>query len=156
MSLRRRPFDCALVAALALFAFTSLVMEPYFVFGDIGHPHDLLGRGWRWYARFDPAFLDRPLWLRIVCGIDLFVFGPFYLLAVYAFWRARNWIRVPFFVMAGIIVYSTVVYFLWEILGESARANIPVVIAVNIPYSIVPIVAAVRLRKSFDGGAAGR
>jgi hypothetical protein len=148
MSLRARPFDCALVACFALFAFTSLVMEPYFVFGDLAHPHDLLSRGWRWYAQFDPAFLDRPLWLRIVCAIDMFVFGPFYLISIYAFWRARNWIRIPFLVMAGVIFYSTVVYFLWEIVGESGRANIPVVIAVNIPYSIIPILAGYRLARA--------
>jgi emopamil binding protein len=149
MSLRARPLDCALVAGFALFAFTSLVMEPYFVFGDIAHPRDLFARGWHWYAQFDPVFLDRPLYLRIVCAIDLFVFGPFYLLSIYAFWRQRDWIRIPFFIFAGIIFYSTVVYFLYELVGESARANIPVVIAVNIPYSIIPILAAYRLRRSF-------
>ncbi len=146
-SLRSRPRDCALVALFALFAFTSLVMEPYFVFGvDYARAHDPFAAGWLWYARFDPAFVDRPLFLRVVCGVDLFVFGPFYLVAIYALVRARAWIRVPMYLWAGAIVYSTLVYFAWEILGESARANLPVVVGVNIPYTIVPILAAVRMR----------
>lgn len=146
--LRQRPFDCALVACFALFAFTSLVMEPYFVFGDIVHPRDLLARGWHWYAQFDPAFFDRPRYLRIACAIDLFVFGPFYLISIYAFWRAENWIRIPFLIFAGAVFYSTVLYFLYEIVGESGRANMIVVFVVNIPYAIIPLLGAYRLRRA--------
>jgi hypothetical protein len=95
--LYRRPLDLVLVACFALFAFTSLAMEPYVVFGvDYARAGGPLAAAWQLYTtRWDPAFLDRPLFLRVMCGIDLFIFGPFYLILIYAFVKGRSWIRIP-------------------------------------------------------------
>jgi hypothetical protein len=143
-----RPIDRVLVGCFCLFAFTSLVMEPYFVFGvDYHRVGDPFAAGWLLYAtRWDPAFLDRPLFLRIICAIDLFVFGPFYLVLVYAFVKRRDWIRIPALIYVSAIVYSTVVYFAWEFIGERGRADLMMVVAFNIPYTIVPLVLAARVR----------
>jgi hypothetical protein len=148
MRLRRRPFDLVLVAFFALFAFTSLVMEPYFVFGvDYHRAGDPFAAGWLLYAtRWDPAFLDRPLFLRIMCGIDLFVFGPFYFVLIYAFAKERDWIRIPGLVYVSAIVYSTVEYFAWEFIGERNRADMLMVVGCNIPYTLVPLALGWRLR----------
>jgi hypothetical protein len=148
MRLAERPYDLALVACFALFAFTSLVMEPYFVFGvDYHRSGDPFAAAWLLYAtRWDPAFLDRPLFLRIMCGIDLFVFGPFYLVLIHAFVKRRNWIRTPGLLYASAVVYSTVEYFAWEFIGEWNRADIPMVVVCNIPYTLAPLALAWRLR----------
>jgi len=84
-SLRNHPFDAFLVIWFALFAVSSLVFEPFIVFGvDLATSTSFVGRTWFWYASsFDPIFLDTPLWLRIMCGIDAFV--PLLLL-----WRMRS------------------------------------------------------------------
>ena len=149
MRLRERPFDLVLVAFFALFAFSSLVMEMYVVFGaDLRSARDPFGRAWHFYASiWDPIFLDTPLWLRVMCGIDGFVFGPFYLVLIYAFVRRRDWIRIPAIVFVSAIVYSTLVYFGVELLGEGARANLPMVVLVNVPYTIVPLLLAWRVRR---------
>jgi hypothetical protein len=148
MQLRRRPFDLALIFFFGLFAFTSLVMEPYFVFGvDYRRASDPFAAGWLLYAtRWDPAFLDRPLFLRIICGIDLFVFGPFYFVLIYAFVKERSWIRIPGLLYVSAIVYSTVEYFAWEFIGERNRADMLMVVVCNIPYTLVPLALAWRLR----------
>jgi hypothetical protein len=148
MLIWRRPFDLALVCFFALAAFTSLVMEPYFVFGvDYHRPGDPFAAGWLLYATsWDPAFVDRPLFLRVICGIDLFVFGPFYLVLIYAFIKRRDWIRLPGLLYASAIVYSTVEYFAWEFIGERSRANLAMVVVCNIPYTVMPLLAAYRLR----------
>ena len=138
--------DRVLVGFFALFAFTSLVMEPYFVFGIDYHRHDPFAAGWLFYSQFDPAFLDRPLWLRIMCGIDLFLFGPFYLILIYAFVKRRNWIRVPALLYVSAIVYSTILYFAWEFVSERGRANLLMVVVINIPYTLVPLWLAWRVR----------
>lgn len=149
MPLGRRPWDLLLVICFALFAFTSLVMEPYFVFGaDLAHSRDPFARLWYFYAAsWDPIFLDGPAFLRLICGIDLFLFGPFYLLAIYAFARRCDWIRIPGLMYAAAMLYSMVVYFGAEFMTERARANLPLVVLVNVPYPIVALALAWRLRR---------
>ena len=149
--LRARPFDVFLIVWFCVFAVTSLIYEQYIVFGvDLAATTDVFGRSWYWYASsFDPVFLDTPLWLRIMCGIDAFVFGPFYLVLIYALARGRNWIRVPALLYGAAIVYSTVVYFGWEFLdpGNRADAHLLGVFVVNIPYTVVPLLLMWRMRR---------
>ena len=150
-ALEARPFDAFLVFWFGVFAFTSLFMEQYVTFGvDLAEATDPLGRAWYWYASsFDPVFLDTPLWLRIMCTIDGYVFGPFYLVLIYAFIRGRNWIRVPALIYGAAIIYSTALYFGWEFLDAAnrGRANLLGVFLVNIPYTIVPLLLMWRVRK---------
>lgn len=155
--LRQRPMDLVLVAWLCLFAFTSLVMEAYVVFGvDLADCTDPLGRLWYLYAsRWDPIFLATPLWLRIMCGIDMFVFGPIYLWLAWGLSRGDPRIRVPGFLFVGAIVYSTSVYFAVEFVQEAARADLVMVVVVNVPYTLVPLWLALRLGRKplFPGDA---
>jgi hypothetical protein len=148
--LRQRPFDAFLVACFSVFAVSSLVYEQFIVFGvDLSTTTDIFGRSWYWYARsFDPVFLDTPLWLRIMCGIDAYVFGPCYLVFIYAFTRCRDWVRIPALLYGAVIVYSTVVYFGWEFLDAANRqqANLLAITVVNIPYTIVPLLLMWRVR----------
>lgn len=149
MPLRQRPLDVFLVACFALFAFTSFVMEPYFVFGlGFERPGDPFAAGWLLYAsRWDPIFLRPPFVLRLICGIDLFVFGPFYLLAIYGFLKRRAWVRMLGIVYATAMLYSLAVYFGIEFVEERGRADLPMVVLVNGPYALVPLLLACRLRR---------
>ena len=146
-----------LVGWFCVFAFTSLVYEQFIVFDvDLSTATDPIGRSWYWYAHsFDPVFLDTPLWLRIMCTIDAFVFGPFYLVLIYAFMRERNWVRVPALLYGAAIVYSTLVYFGWEFLDSANRdqANLWAVFVVNIPYTIVPLLLMWRVRRNGPFGS---
>ncbi len=147
--LSQRPFDLFLVVWFCVFAISSLVMEMYIVFGvDLAASRDPFGRAWHFYAAsWDPIFLDTPLFLKIMCGIDAFVFGPFYLVLIYAFATGKNWIRIPGLIYVSAIVYSTLVYFGIEFLGEGHRADLLMVFLVNIPYTLVPLLLAVRLAR---------
>ncbi len=144
----RSVLDRILIAAFCVFAFTSIVLEQWIVFGvDLKTATDPLGRAWRWYAEsFDPMMLEAPLSMRIMFGIDAWVFGPFYLVLAYAFIRRRNWIRIPAFFFASAMVYSVVVYYLMEILSEHASdTNLPMVMLISGPYTIVPFLLAYRV-----------
>jgi hypothetical protein len=149
--LRKRPFDAFLVFCFCVFSISSLVYEQFVVFGvDLSSTTDIFGRSWYWYARsFDPVFLDPPLWLRIMCTIDAYVFGAFYLVFIYAFVKGRNWVRIPALLYGSAIVYSTIVYFGWEFLDAEnrAQANLLAVFVVNIPYTIVPLLLMWRVRQ---------
>ena len=150
-SLRDRTLDAVLVFFFCVFATSSLVYEQFIVFAvDLSTTTDVFGRSWYWYARsFDPVFLDTPLWLRIMCTIDAYVFGPMYLILIYAFVKGRNWVRIPALLYGSAIVYSTLVYFGWEFLDERnrAEANLLAVVIVNIPYTVVPLLLMWRVRK---------
>ncbi len=149
--LRERPGDAALVFFFGIFAITSFVYEPFITFGvDLSKSTSLVGRSWFWYAEsFDPVFLDTPLWLRIMCTIDFVVFGPCYLVFIYAFIKDRDWVRVPALIYGSAIVYSTLVYFGWEFLDANnrAHANLAMVVLINIPYTIVPLALMWRVRR---------
>jgi hypothetical protein len=149
-SLRKRPLDILLVFFFCVFATSSLIYEQFVVFGvDLSTTTDIFGRSWYWYARsFDPVFLDPPLWLRIMCTIDAYVFGAMYLVLIFAFVKGRNWVRIPALLYGSAIVYSTIVYFSWEFLDETnrAEANLLAVFVVNIPYTIVPLLLMWRVR----------
>lgn len=145
--LSQRRFDLALVVCFSVFAFTSLVMEMYIVFGvDLRAATDPFGRAWLLYTRWDPLFLDTPIWLRIMCGIDGFVFGPFYLVLIWALVRGRAWIRIPALLYVSAIVYSTLVYFGYEFVAERERANLAMVVLINVPYTIAPLLLGWRMR----------
>jgi len=156
--LRNRPLDAFLVFWFSLFAVSSLIFEPFIVFGvDLSSATDPVGRTWYWYARsFDPVFLETPLWLRIMCGIDAFIFGPFYLILIYALTRARNWIRTPALLYGAAIVYSTLVYFGYELFDpvNRAQANLPMVFLINIPYTLVPLLLLWRMKRAPAFGGA--
>jgi len=58
---------------------------------DIARATDPLGRAWYFYARtWDPLFLDPPVYMRVMTGIDVWVYGPIYLMLNYAFLRRRG------------------------------------------------------------------
>ena len=50
--------------------------------------------------------IDIAFWYRATIWIDSLVFGPFYVFAMWAFWKGKNWIRVPSFVWAGRRMYA--------------------------------------------------
>lgn len=144
----RSATDVILIGFFCLFAFTSLVMEMYIVFGvDLHTATDPLGRAWNWYAARDPIFYDPPLFLKVMCGVDGFLFGPFYLVLIYAFVRRREWIRPPGLAFVATIVYSTVVYFGVEFLEPLEGTDLAIVFWINIPYTIVPLWLGWRLRR---------
>ena len=152
--LRRRSFDLALVAWFVVFAFTSLVMEMYITFSvDLARATDPLGRVWFWYAdSFDPIFLDPPYFLWLMCTLDAFVFGPFYLVLIVAFVRGWSWIRLPAILYVSAILYSTVIYFGVESTEEAHRANLTMVLLINIPYTLVPVALLGRVWRPYVFG----
>ena len=90
-----------------VFAMTSLVYEAYIVLGvDLAaRPRwDVIATSWYWYAtKFDPVFLNAPPLLRLMCGLDFTLFGPFHLVAAYALHNRQAWIRLPALVVNSML-----------------------------------------------------
>jgi hypothetical protein len=148
--LKERPLDMFLIFWFSIFCISSFIFEQYIIFGvDLSGTADIFGRTWYWYAKaFDPIFLDSPLWLRIMCTIDGYIFGACYPFFIYALLNSRNWIRIPALMYGSAIIYATLLYFGWEFLDQRNQesANLTAVFIINIPYTIVPLILMWRVR----------
>jgi hypothetical protein len=153
-----RRIDIFFIVIFAMFAVTSAIADAIPTLGIAMAPDapSFLGRANYWYAYgCDPLFLHPPTWMRIVTGLSAFVYGPFYLVLVYALVRGRNWIQLPAIIYATMISSITgIVVFGVEFWGEAPWRcqNIPKFLAYNLPYVLVPLALLARMRspRPFD------
>merc|ERR1712065_27041 len=146
--LKMKGVDIYLFICFILFALTSLLWEPYVVFLWDLYPgsKNIIIITWYWYANdLDPLFLEMPMWLRIMCGLDMALFGPLYLIMIYGYLTKKEWVKPLGLVFGSALLYSTFVYFGYEFIMEYHRANMWGVVLINIPYTIMPIVLIWRL-----------
>ena len=93
----------------------------------------------------DPLLLARPVWWKATIWIDALFFGPFYAVALYAYIRGRDWIRMPTVVWASVLMTNVTIILFEEVAGPSATPQLPLVILLNVPWLLVPIAALVRM-----------
>lgn len=154
LPLRERRVDIFFIVVFAIFACTSAISDAIPTLGlDISqHASTWFGRAnWSYGHDTDPLFIHPPVWMRFVTGLSAFVYGPFYLVLVYALARGRNWIQVPAVMYAtAITVITGVVVFGAEFFGEDPAMrvqNVPKFLSLNLPYVLVPILLLARMRK---------
>jgi hypothetical protein len=102
-----------------------------------------------WYGRsFDPLLLARPPFWRMTIWIDVLLFGPFYLAAIYAFVRSRAWIRVPALVWSGMMASNVLILLMEERYGAFASPHFGVVVAANLAWLLMPVAMILRMRRA--------
>ncbi|HVP67101.1 MAG TPA: emopamil-binding family protein [Anaeromyxobacteraceae bacterium] len=152
--LGRRPLD----AALVLFFVVNLTFTTYVVsleqvaIADPAHfaplawpPQRLLALVHWWERGFDPLLWARPAWYRATVWLDVLVFGPFYAVAIFAYARGREWIRVPSIIWATMLFTNVVIILSDEIWGIHASPHPAVVVLANAPWAIVPVIVVARM-----------
>ena len=106
-----------LIVWFAVFGFTALVFEPLYYFGcgwdGLSCPaaqYSSLMKHiqtiWHVYCQWDPLFYKPPLWLRVLCSIEVFLFGPLYCVTVYGLLYKLNWSPLAY-CFSGALIYST-------------------------------------------------
>jgi len=109
----QRPGDMALAAFFALNVLAITYMEGFeqLVIADPDHfeypvwPPRFMVDAVHWWGRnYDPLLMARPTWWRVIIAIDATFFGPFYVCAVYAFVKGREWIRIPSIIWASVML----------------------------------------------------
>lgn len=152
--------DRLLIFMFWLFAFVALVFEPLYYFGchweAINCPNSpylivkFVGKIWEIYNQWDPLFNSIPLWLQLMCSIEVFIFGPLYAICAYGLQIKASWLPSVALPFCGALFYSTIVYFGMEFLDPLPGTNFVMVILVNIPWSIFPVLLGMRvLQKDF-------
>lgn len=94
---------------------------------------------------FDPLLIARPVWWKMTIWIDAIFFGPFYVAAIYAFTKRKEWIKVPSLVWAGSMLSNVIIILGEEILGPNATPHPLIVILLNLPWLIMPFVVIFRI-----------
>ena len=110
-------------------------------------PDGAINSLWRTYISWDPLFIRVPPFLRIMCSIEVFVFGPSYALMALALRQPAPPRWFPGFALAfsGALLYSTAVFFTYEVLfAPRDFVNLPMVCLVNAPWSLLPLALGTR------------
>lgn len=98
-----------------------------------------------WGRNFDPLVLARPLWWRALIWIEVLLYGPFYAVAIYAYVRRRDWIRIPSIMWATAMLMSVCVVLTEETLGPVRSAQLTAVWAANAGYIVFPLLVLARM-----------
>lgn len=152
--LARRPIDIAIVA----FFLVNILFITYVVDLEqlvIADPARFTYPLWppapavdliHWYGRtFDPLLLARPIWWKMTIWIDDLLYGPFYLVALYAYIKGKDWIRIPSVAYAGMLFATVVIILGEEFAGPHASPNFPAVLLANLPWLLFPILIVARM-----------
>lgn len=146
LPLAQRKRDWFFVVAFAAFSFSSFYSDAcYTLLGLAGDASCVQAN--RTYVELagDDLFAAQPGFMRVRTGVSAFVYGPFYLVLIWAFVRGANWIRLPALLYAGSMVLGVFEHLLWEYaLGQPPR-HPGVFFAFTLPYLLVPLLLAARM-----------
>jgi len=152
--LRRRKLDLIFVVFFVINAsfITYVVDLEQIVIADPGNfrypvwPPPPLVDLIHWYgSHYDPLLMARPPFWQMTIWIDVLFFGPFYLFALYAFIRGRDWIRVPALVWSGTLMANVLIILMDERFGVTPAPNFLLVLALNLSWLLMPLAMIARM-----------
>lgn len=99
-----------------------------------------------WFGNtYDHLLMARPVWWRMTIWIDALFFGPFYVVAIYAYTKGRDWIRIPSVVYASVILTNVTIIMGEEFFGPHASPERAMVVFANGAWIAFPIFILVRM-----------
>ncbi|MFP6625747.1 MAG: emopamil-binding family protein [Deltaproteobacteria bacterium] len=156
LPISQRKGDWFFVGVFAFFTWSSIFSDGFAALGLIGE-----GGFWSqanaWYAAMgDPFYGADHWWFRISPGISAFVYGPFYLVLVWAIIKGRNAVRLPALIYAGMMTHGMTEVLYWEFFNPLGQqpSNLAWFLGWNMPYLVFPILFAVRVYKPEPFGRA--
>lgn len=145
-----RRVDVGLACGHLFLAGTAFTTDVWAWTGRI-HGDDLLARGLAGYAKADPLFGIMPAWLQAIMLLSTFVFGPMNVLLAVGLLRRARFTPELALVSAGAQAVASWTYLLADALGDTPPTSWAVVLAMNVPYSALPIATAVSTRSRAEG-----
>ncbi len=144
LPLAKRPIDIVLIIffCVNLFFITYIVDLEQLVIADANHfqypvwPPSKMVDLVHWYGNnFDPLLIARPAWWRATIWIDALFFGPFYVFAIYAYAKGKNWIRFASIVWASVMLTNVSIILFEEVTGGMPHHAWPVYYCQMLPGS---------------------
>ena len=159
--LKKRPID---IVIIAFFAINILFITYIIDFEQIAVPDPIIpGQEFTaypvwppapcvdlvhwWGEHFDPVVLARPAWWKATIWLDALLFGPFYLIALYAYFRGKKWIRLPSIIYSAVLFTNVTIILSEEIWGSHASPALGIVLLANAPWFIFPFLIIARMYK---------
>jgi len=152
--LSQRPGDIVIIIffLVNLLFITYIVDLEQLVIPDPAHftypiwpPHAAVDLIHWWGRTFDPLIIARPAWWKVTIWIDALFFGPFYVIAIYAYGKGKEWIRIPSIIYSSVMLTNVTIILGEEIGGIHATPHLPVVLLENLPWLLVPIYIIYRM-----------
>jgi hypothetical protein len=110
-------------------------------------PHAIVNMVHSYGQKYDPLLMARPAFWRMTIWIDVIWNGPFYVAAIYAICRGREWIRVPALVWSGSMSAVVLIILAEEYNGIHASPHFPIVLLLNIPWLALPLGTIIRMAR---------
>ena len=162
--LRQRKADWILLAffAVNLFFITYFVdieqltiANPFHFSYPAWPPHAIVNMVHSYGQKYDPLLMARPAFWRMTIWIDVLWNGPFYVAALYAISRGREWIRVPALIWSGSMSAVVLIILAEEYNGIHASPHFGIVLLLNIPWLALPLGTIIRMAREhpFTGPA---
>jgi hypothetical protein len=150
----RRPLDIAFVVFfLVNLCFITyivdieqiIIADPFHFAYPLWPPPPLVDMVHWWGRTFDPVLLARPVWWKATIWIDALGFGPFYAVAIYAYSKGKDWIRLPSIIWAAVMLTNVTIIMAEETFGPHATPHLFIVALANLPWLLVPIAVIARM-----------
>jgi hypothetical protein len=152
--LRKRKFDWLFIGffLINLLFITYIVDIEQLIIPDPYHfqqppwpPAAMVNLIHRYGQTLDPLLMARPQWWKDTIWLDVVFYGPFYAAAIYAFVKGRKWIRIPAVFYCGMMFADVFIILGEEIAGPHASPQLLLVLGLNLPWLLIPVLLTVRL-----------
>jgi len=124
-----------------------IISDPYHFTQPLWPPAPMVKMIHNYRTTLDPLLMARPQWWKNTIWLDVVFYGPFYVAALYAFIKGKNWIRIPAIFYSGMMFADVFIILGEEIAGPHATPHLPIVLLLNLPWLLIPILLTLRLRK---------
>ena len=125
-----------------------IIPDPYHFQQPLWPPASMVAMVHNYGALQDPLLMARPQWWKDTIWLDVLLYGPFYVVALYAFIKGKEWIRIPAVFYSGMMFADVFIILGEEIAGPHATPHLPAVLALNLPWLLMPVLLTVRLWKA--------
>jgi len=98
-----------------------------------------------WGYNFDPLLIARPVFFKVTIWLDNLLYGPFYLVAIYAYTKGKEWIRLPSIIYAVSMISGVIMILSEEAFGQYHTSYLALVIAANASWIIFPLIILFRM-----------
>lgn len=150
----KRPIDIVLV----IFFLINLLLVSYLidieqlVIADPAHftypiwpPRPVVDAVHWWGYSFDPLLIARPVFFKVTIWLDNLFYAPFYAVAIYAFIKGKEWIRLPSLIWAVSMASGVIMILSEEAFGQYQTSQFALVALANASWIVFPIIVLVRL-----------
>ncbi len=125
-----------------------IIANPYHFTYPLWPPPPAVNAIHWWGSTFDPLVMARPAWWKVTIWIDDLFFGPFYVVAIYAYMKGKEWIRIPSIIYGSMLFTVVLVIMGEEIGGIHATPHLPIVFLANLPWIVFPLYIIYRMARS--------